>query len=59
MSFFNDEAQIALNNGASYGTGGEGFVRLNIGCPRIIVGEAVHRMEHAVARWMNPGVMIE
>ena len=59
MTFFNDEAKIALNNGASYGTGGEGFVRLNIGCPRIIVEEAVHRIEHAVARWMNPGIMTE
>ena len=59
MTFFNDTAKIALNNGASYGTGGEGFVRLNIGCPRSIVDEASHRIEHAVARLLHPGEMIE
>ena len=59
MKLFNDEAGVVVNNGASYGTGGEGFIRLNVGCPRIIVGEAFHRIEHAVARVMHPGVVIE
>ena len=36
-------AGILVNNGAGYGTGGEGFVRLNIGCPRSIVDEALER----------------
>ena len=47
MAYFNDKAKIAVNNGASYGTGGEGFVRLNIGCPRSIVAEAHRRLELA------------
>lgn len=37
MEFFRDKAGVYLSNGASYGTGGEGFVRLNIGCPRSIL----------------------
>ena len=49
MDFFQDKARIAVNNGASYGTGGEGFVRLNIGCPRRIVEEALHRIGQAAA----------
>ena len=44
MQFFADEAGIILNNGASYGTGGEGFVRLNIGCPASVVEEALRRI---------------
>lgn len=59
MHLFNEEAKVVVNNGASYGPGGEGFVRLNVGCPRIIVAEAFHRIEHAVARQLHPGVMIE
>ena len=59
MNFFNDEVRVAVNNGASYGTGGEGFIRLNAGCPRIIVEEAFHRIEHAVARLLHPDAMIE
>ena len=59
MHLFNEEAGVVVNNGASYGPGGEGFVRINLGCPRIIVEEAFHRIEHAVSRLLNPGVMIE
>ena len=59
MHLFNEEAKVVVNNGASYGPGGEGFVRLNVGCPRIIVEEAFHRIEHAVARLLHPDAMIE
>ena len=59
MTFFNEEAKVAVNNGASYGTGGEGFIRLNVGCPRKIVEEAFTRIEHAVARLLHPDAMIE
>lgn len=48
MQFFADEAGIILNNGASYGTGGEGFVRLNIGCPASVVEEALRRIQAAL-----------
>ena len=50
LALFNDEAGVVVNNGASYGPGGEGFVRLNIGCPRSIVVDALARIERAVAR---------
>ena len=59
MHLFNEEAKVVVNNGASYGPGGEGFVRLNVGCPRIIIEEAFHRIEHAVARLLHPDAMIE
>lgn len=44
MRFFSDQAGLLLSNGAMYGQGGEGFVRLNIGCPRKIVREALERL---------------
>ena len=59
MKLFNDDAGVVVNNGASYGSGGEGFVRLNIGCPHLVVEEAFLRLEHACARLIHPGVMIE
>ena len=43
MRFFSDKARLLLSNGAMYGQGGEGFVRMNIGCPRKIVKEALER----------------
>ena len=33
--FFKDTAGVVMNDGAWFGKGGEGFVRLNFGCPRI------------------------
>jgi len=48
--FFVEHARVALNDGASFGRGGEGFVRLNFGCPRSTLDEALARMENALAR---------
>ncbi len=46
--FFLERARVALNDGASFGPGGEGFVRLNFGCPRATLNEALERMEAAL-----------
>jgi len=45
--FFLEKARVALNDGASFGRGGEGFVRLNFGCPRSTLVEALDRMARA------------
>jgi cystathionine beta-lyase len=47
-SFFEQHAKVALNEGRWFGSGGEGFVRLNFGCPRAILMEALGRMEAAL-----------
>ena len=47
MKRFCDDAGVYLSNGAIYGQGGEGFVRLNIGCPRSIVKDALERIRAA------------
>ena len=49
MRFFSDKAGLLLSNGAMYGQGGEGFVRMNIGCPRKILKEALGRIAFTVA----------
>jgi cystathionine beta-lyase len=42
-------ARIATNHGASFGTGGESYLRFNIACPRAQVVEAVGRLQRAFA----------
>lgn len=44
VDWFQEDAGVLINNGAMYGTGGEGFIRLNVGCPRSIVDEALSRL---------------
>ncbi|MCL4560553.1 MAG: PatB family C-S lyase [Chloroflexi bacterium] len=47
-SFFLENARVALNDGHTFGTGGEGFVRLNFGCPRSVLETALEKMETAL-----------
>ena len=46
--FFVEEARVGLNDGITFGAGGEGFMRLNVGCPRAILQEGLNRIEKAV-----------
>jgi cystathionine beta-lyase len=46
--FFLQDAKVALNDGATFGRGGEGFVRLNFGCPRSTLVEALERMRNSL-----------
>jgi cystathionine beta-lyase len=46
--FFLQEARVAMNDGESFGPGGEGFVRLNFACPRSTLLEALERMRRAL-----------
>jgi len=46
--FFLKQAKVALNEGAEFGPGGDGFVRLNFGCPRVTLAEALERLKNAI-----------
>jgi cystathionine beta-lyase len=46
--FFLKHARVAMNDGATFGPGGKGFVRLNFGCPRRVLDEALARMKDAL-----------
>lgn len=45
--FFLDRARVYLESGAIFGTGGDGFLRMNIATPRKVVEQALKRMTHA------------
>lgn len=46
--FFLEKARVALNDGAAFGTGGKNFVRLNFGCPRPTLEQALLRIKSAL-----------
>ena len=48
QQFFLEKAKVGLNDGADFGDGGEGFVRLNFGCPRALLKEGLERMKKAL-----------
>lgn len=45
---FLNKARLALNSGTTFGQGGEGFMRLNVGCPLDTLQEALYRLKNAL-----------
>ena len=48
--FFLNEAKVALNDGREFGKAGEGFLRMNFGCPESMLIEALLRMKLALGK---------
>ena len=45
--FATEKAKVGLNNGGKFGTGGECWLRLNIGCPKSVLEEGLERLKMA------------
>lgn len=48
LDLFIDKAHLALNDGEMFGPGGEGFMRLNVASPRMIIRQALEQLAEAV-----------
>jgi cystathionine beta-lyase len=46
--FFIEKARVAVTEGAAFGNGGGGFIRLNFGCPRSMLLQSLQRMKEAL-----------
>lgn len=46
--FLIKDAKLLLNNGEMFGQGGEGFIRMNIACPRELLIDGLTRLENAL-----------
>ncbi|NDV59064.1 MalY/PatB family protein [Bacteroides sp. 519] len=44
VKFFVDDARLALNDGTMFGKEGTGFMRLNVGCPRSVLKQALEQL---------------
>lgn len=47
-AFFVKKARVAMNPGSMFGTGGSGFQRINVACPRSVIREALQRIVAAI-----------
>jgi cystathionine beta-lyase len=47
MKFTIENAKVGLNDGGRFGTGGDGWLRINIGCPRSTLIKALERLQKA------------
>jgi cysteine-S-conjugate beta-lyase len=47
-AFFLKEARVGFNDGSDFGEQGKGFLRMNFGCPRATLVEALNRMQAAL-----------
>ncbi len=46
--FFIEKAGIGMNEGSMFGPGGEGFMRINLACPKATVEKALDNIETAI-----------
>jgi cystathionine beta-lyase len=46
--FFITRAGVGMNEGSVFGPGGEGYMRMNIGCPKSVVNKAMGNIEKAI-----------
>lgn len=51
IDLFVNRAHLALNDGEDFGPGGEGFMRLNVGCPRSVLRKAMEQLKAAVEEY--------
>jgi cystathionine beta-lyase len=49
QDFFIRSARVGMNEGSAFGPGGEGFMRMNVGCQRLTVVRAMEQIRKAVA----------
>ena len=48
IDLFKNRAKLALNDGAMFGIEGNGFMRINVGCPRSILEKALNNLKKAI-----------
>jgi cystathionine beta-lyase len=48
IKFMREKALVGFDDGFMFGAAGSGFERMNIACPRVILNEALNRIEKAV-----------
>ena len=48
IDLFVNKARLGLNDGAMFGKGGSGFMRLNVAVPRSVLRQALQQLEEAV-----------
>lgn len=48
QEFFVEKAGVGMNEGSRFGPGGEGFMRMNLACPRSVVEKALRQIESAI-----------
>lgn len=46
--FIIEKAGLGLNSGTQFGPGGEGFMRLNFGCPRSLLAQSMNQLKSAI-----------
>ena len=48
IDLFVNKARLALNDGETFGPGGEGFMRLNVGAPRAVLEKALEQLSASI-----------
>ena len=53
VRFIRSATGLVLSSGAQYGSGGEKFIRMNVGCPRTLLNDGLSRLKVGVEKYEN------
>lgn len=48
IKFLKEKTGLILSSGKTYGKGGDGYIRMNVACPKVILDDALNRLEEGV-----------
>jgi len=51
--FLREQTGLYLTDGSHYGTGGQGFLRMNVACPRSRIEDALSRLERGIRAFVR------
>ncbi|MFA6829960.1 MAG: MalY/PatB family protein [Bacilli bacterium] len=51
--FLLSEAKLLVSTGSSYGKTGDGFIRMNVACPRATVEEGMNRLKNGIEKFIH------
>ena len=51
VQFIRSTTGLILSSGAQYGSGGEKFIRMNIGCPRTVLEDGLSRLMNGIRKY--------
>lgn len=54
IDFFINSAGLAFNDGSKFGDNGKGFMRMNLGCSRKLIKQALEQLQKAVKKITRP-----
>lgn len=53
VEYLKEKTGLYLSSGSTYGKGGQGFLRMNVACPKSILNDALNRLKEGIGSYLK------